>query len=99
MRVARRFVVSGRVQGVGFRYFTQDVARREGLTGLVRNLLDGRVEVLAEGDVASLTRLERAIRQGPSRARVERVEVDSVDPPGFHGFGVDQAPMDGPQGQ
>ena len=76
MRVARRFVVSGRVQGVGFRYFTQDIARREGLTGVVRNLPDGRVEVVAEGDDESLTRLEAALRRGPSHARVEHVDVD-----------------------
>jgi acylphosphatase len=88
MRVARRFVVSGRVQGVGFRYFTQDAARREGVAGLVRNLLDGRVEVLAEGDEEALRRLEQAIRRGPSRARVEHVEVDGVPPSGYVGFGV-----------
>jgi acylphosphatase len=76
MRGARRFLVSGRVTGVGFRYFTQDVARREGLTGVVRNLPDGRVEAIAEGDEASLTRLEVALRRGPSHARVEQVEVD-----------------------
>ena len=51
MRVARRYVVSGRVQGVGFRYFTQDTALHEGVTGWVRNLPDGRVEALVEGDV------------------------------------------------
>ena len=78
MRVARRFVVSGRVTGVGFRYFAQDVARREGLTGVVRNLPDGRVEAVAEGDVESLTRFEAAMRRGPSRARVEQVEVDAL---------------------
>jgi acylphosphatase len=88
MRVARRFLVSGHVQGVGFRYFTQDVARHEGLAGLVRNLLDGRVEVLAEGDAEALRRLEHAIRRGPSRARVERVVVDSVPPVGYVGFSV-----------
>ena len=80
MRVARRFVVSGRVQGVGFRYFTQDTARREGLTGVVRNLPDGRVEAVAEGDHESLDRFEAALRRGPSRARVEAVEIDSVPP-------------------
>ncbi|HEY9467214.1 MAG TPA: acylphosphatase, partial [Vicinamibacterales bacterium] len=48
MRVARRFVVSGRVQGVGFRYFTQDTAAREGVTGWVRNLPNGSVEALVE---------------------------------------------------
>jgi acylphosphatase len=82
MRGARRYLVSGRVQGVGFRYFTQDIATREGVTGLVRNLPDGRVEAIAEGDEESLTRFERALRRGPSHARVEQVEVDSLVPTG-----------------
>ena len=87
MRVARRFVVSGRVQGVGFRYFTQDIARREGLTGLVRNLHDGRVEIVAEGEVMAVDRLEAALRQGPPRARVDHVEVDALAPTvGYVGF-------------
>jgi acylphosphatase len=90
MRGARRFVVSGRVQGVGFRFFTQDIARREGLTGIVRNLADGRVEVVAEGDDESLTRLEAALRRGPSHARVETVEVDDLVASGrYLGFAVD----------
>jgi acylphosphatase len=89
MRVARRFVVSGRVQGVGFRYFTQDTARREGVTGWVRNLPDGRVEALAEGDADAVTRLERALRTGPRGARVDRVYVDDEDPTGkFATFSV-----------
>ena len=89
MRVARRFLVSGRVTGVGFRYFTQDVARREGVTGMVRNLPDGRVEVIAEGDQESLTRLEAALRRGPSRARVEEVGVDAVPVSGsYFGFAI-----------
>jgi acylphosphatase len=82
MRGARRFLVSGRVQGVGFRYFTQDIASREGVTGFVRNLPDGRVEAVAEGDEASLERLERALWRGPSHARVEQVDVDSLPPTG-----------------
>ena len=89
MRVARRFLVSGRVQGVGFRFFTQDIARREGVMGVVRNLSDGRVEIVAEGDDQSLERLEAAIRHGPSHARVEDVEVESVPPTGrYAGFAV-----------
>ena len=89
MRVARRFVVSGRVQGVGFRYFTQDRARLEGLTGVARNLPDGRVEIVAEGDEASLVRLERSIRRGPSHASVEHVEVDALAATGgYVGFTV-----------
>ena len=89
MRVARRYVVSGRVQGVGFRYFIQDIATREGLTGHVRNLPDGGVEVVAEGDEESLQRLEAALWRGPSHARVENVEVESTVPTGRHtGFRV-----------
>ena len=80
MRVARRFVISGRVQGVGFRYFAQDAARREGLHGYVRNHPDGTVEAVAEGESESLERFERAIRRGPSRSRVEHVIVDEVEP-------------------
>ena len=64
MRVARRFVITGRVQGVGFRYFTQDAALREGVTGWVRNLPDGGVEALAEGEAEAVTRLERAVDRG-----------------------------------
>lgn len=90
MRVARRFLVSGRVTGVGFRYFVQDVARREGITGFVRNLPDGRVEAVAEGDDESLTRLEMALRRGPPHARVEHVEVDAVPVSGrYLGFSIE----------
>ena len=89
-RIARRFVVSGRVTGVGFRYFTQDIARREGLIGVVRNLSDGRLEAIAEGDEESLTRFEAALRRGPSRARVEAVEIDALAPAGgYIGFTID----------
>jgi acylphosphatase len=84
MRIARRFVVSGRVQGVGFRYFTQDVALREGVTGYVRNLPDGRVEAHVEGELEAVTRVERAIRSGPGGARVEHVETDTLTPSGAY---------------
>jgi len=84
MRVARRYVISGRVQGVGFRYFTQDTAQREGVTGWVRNLPDGRVEALVEGEAEAVTRVERALRTGPRGARVDRVYVDEEDPTGSY---------------
>jgi acylphosphatase len=80
MRVARRFVVSGRVQGVGFRYFALDAARREGLHGYVTNHDDGTVEALAEGEAESVERFERALHRGPSKSRVEQVRVDDVEP-------------------
>jgi acylphosphatase len=82
MRVARRFVISGRVQGVGFRYFVHDAATREGVGGWVTNLFDGRVEAFVEGEQDAVTRVERAIRQGPASARVERVVVTDEDPSG-----------------
>ena len=76
MIVARRYVVTGQVQGVGFRFFTQDVARRENLRGYVRNLTDGRVETLATGDAEAVARFARAIRQGPPHADVTDMTID-----------------------
>lgn len=82
MKVARRYVIAGRVQGVGFRWFAHDAAAREGVHGWVRNLADGRVEVVAEGDAEAIDRLESAVRRGPPSARVERVEVEEQAPAG-----------------
>jgi acylphosphatase len=84
MRLARRFLISGRVQGVGFRWFAHDAATREGITGWVRNLPDGRVEALAEGEAEGIIRFERALRAGPRAARVERVDVASEEPSGAY---------------
>jgi acylphosphatase len=88
MRVARRFVIAGRVQGVGFRWFTHDAALREGLHGWVRNLADRTVEVVVEGDDESVDRLEIAVRRGPPAARVERVDVEDL-PPQFRTTGFE----------
>jgi acylphosphatase len=82
MRVARRFLISGRVQGVGFRYFVEEAASREGVHGWVQNLPDGRVEAAAEGEAAAVERFERAVRHGPRGARVDAVEVDAEAPTG-----------------
>ena len=82
MRVARRYTITGRVQGVGFRFFTEDRARREGLHGWVRNLVDGSVEIMAEGDAEAVERFERQVRHGPPGARIERIEVDHIAPVG-----------------
>jgi acylphosphatase len=90
MRVARRYVISGRVQGVGFRWFTQDAASREGVTGWVRNLADGRVEALVEGEAEAVTRVERALRTGPRGARVEDVVVDDEEPGGYRRFTIER---------
>ena len=65
--------VSGRVQGVGFRFFTIGCARSFGVTGWVKNLFDGRVEIEAEGEVANLKMFLDEIRIGPSHAHVSHV--------------------------
>jgi acylphosphatase len=77
MRLARQYLVSGRVQGVGFRWFVRRAASVEGLHGWVRNLPDGRVEIRAEGDAETLERFERQVRVGPPGAHVD--EVDTTD--------------------
>ena len=78
--IAKQVFFSGRVQGVGFRWFTHDVAAREGVHGWVRNLADGSVEVVAEGDHESVDRVEAAIRRGPAQARVADVETEEMPP-------------------
>ena len=84
MRIARRFVISGQVQGVGFRWFTKDLAVREGATGWVKNLPDGRVEALVEGDAEAVTRVERLLHTGPPGARVRTVNVIAEEPSGAY---------------
>jgi acylphosphatase len=74
MKHARLYLVEGRVQGVGFRFFVEEVARGLGLKGYVRNLADGRVEVYAMGERAVLARLRTQLEVGPRASRVERVE-------------------------
>jgi acylphosphatase len=80
--VSTRFLVSGMVQGVGFRWFVARHARALGLGGYARNLPDGRVEVVCGGAADALARLEDLLRAGPAHARVEEVErQDGVDEP------------------
>lgn len=72
-RVAKLFNVTGTVQGVGYRYFTQRVSARIGVTGYVKNLRDGRVEVYAIGSSSQLSRLRRELERGPHGASVSEV--------------------------
>lgn len=74
--------IVGRVQGVGYRYYSERQARRLGLTGWVRNLADGSVELVAEGEVAHLERLLQWCRQGPPSAAVENVDASWADATG-----------------
>ena len=80
MLVARRFVVTGRVQGVGFRWFVQELAAIEGVAGWVLNRPDGSVELVVQGDTESVQRIGAKIRRGPPGARVDHVEVADEPP-------------------
>ena len=89
MLIGRRYVVKGRVQRVGFRFFVEDAARRERILGYVRNRHDGSVEVVAEGDADAMQRFEMAVRRGPAGARVDDVDTVEVEPSSrFAGFRV-----------
>ena len=80
MEFARRYVVMGRVQGVGFRWFVENEASKLGVSGWVRNRQDGSVEVLASGTKAQLDSLYDVLRRGPRAARVDNVEVTEAVP-------------------
>jgi acylphosphatase len=86
-KTARRFVICGRVQGVGFRAFTQQAARSIGVTGWAQNLDNGDVEVHANGTPRRLDDFEARLRQGPRWSEVRSVtivEVEATDSSGFH---------------
>lgn len=81
--------ITGRVQGVGYRYFVRDVANALHITGWAANRYDGSVEVLAEGEREAISRFLQYCRRGPSLAHVEDMDVSWEEPTGdFTGFGV-----------
>ena len=81
MENAVHLIISGHVQGVGYRYWARSYAVRMGLRGWVRNLDDGRVELLAIGPAADLDRLVDACRLGPSSAAVSNVAMSDIQAP------------------
>jgi acylphosphatase len=86
MNMMQRFLVSGKVQQVGYRDYAVRSARALGLTGWVRNLRDGRVEILAEGEPDALAEFSDACRQGPPLARVNQVEALAAEERHVLGF-------------
>lgn len=80
--VAVRIVVTGRVQGVGFRWHVREAGRRESLAGWVRNLPDGSVELIARGDPGGVDRLQASVRAGPTGSIVESVNVEVTEAAG-----------------
>ena len=90
--LAKRFYVSGTVQGVGFRFFTERVAARLGISGYVKNTFDGRVEVYAVGNAAQLEALGNELRRGPRMAQVDQVTDDEAEllPSFSNGFTIER---------
>ncbi|MBM3791869.1 MAG: acylphosphatase [Acidobacteria bacterium] len=82
---AKHIIVHGMVQGVGFRWFVQRIGERLGLTGNVRNLPDGTVEIIVEGSGKKIEEFMREVSRGPSMSRVERLEVQDRKPSGRFG--------------
>jgi acylphosphatase len=87
---ARRYFVSGAVQGVGFRYFTQNAAEKLHVSGYVRNLFDGRVEVFAIGTPQQLVQFRALLERGPRFSSVTTVQEEnaSPDPQYENGFSI-----------
>jgi acylphosphatase len=90
-RETRRYVVSGRVQGVGFRWFVEGEAAQLGITGWVRNRDNGTVEVMATGTREQLNALHARLRQGPRAARVDEVAVSPAPFLEANSFGIQGA--------
>jgi acylphosphatase len=82
MKVARKFLISGMVQGVGYRFFAQRSAARHQVRGYVRNLDDGRVEALAEGDAKAVQAFLEDLTTGPTYSKVEDIEETVLEPNG-----------------
>jgi acylphosphatase len=90
-RIFRRYLVKGRVQGVGFRWYVEREAQLIGVGGWVRNRDDGVVEVLASGSDAQLGSLYDRLREGPRAARIDQVEVDDAAPfSGYQTFQIEE---------
>lgn len=87
--IARRFIVKGEVQGVGFRYFAMRAARQAGVAGTVRNLTDGNVEAIAEGAHAAVAEFRATLEQGPSYGHVTQVDETEMQLTGrYSGFEI-----------
>jgi acylphosphatase len=81
---AKRYIIRGRVQGVGYRYFAQGVAERLGVTGFVRNLPSGDVEVVGQADGSILELFKQELERGPWMSRVTEIIVSDVEPSGLY---------------
>lgn len=89
--IARRFYITGEVQGVGYRYFAQRSAARHQIRGYVKNLPDGRVEILAEAGEKAVNEFRHDLAAGPAAGRVTGIEELVVEPGGrYSSFRIDR---------
>ena len=84
MKVARKFTISGLVQGVGFRFFTQRSAARHQVLGYVKNLKNGSVEAYAEGSAETVEAFKQDLTAGPTYSKVEEIEELVLEPTGLY---------------
>ena len=89
--VAKKFLITGQVQGVGYRFFAQRAAARHQVLGHVKNCADGSVEVIAEGAPGEVEEFKKDLVTGPQWSRVEQVEEINVEPSGqYAGFRIER---------
>jgi acylphosphatase len=84
MTVAKKFLITGEVQGVGYRFFAQRAAARHQVRGHVKNCADGSVEVIAEGSAGEVEEFKKDLVTGPQWSRVAQVEEINVEPTGLY---------------
>ena len=90
-KVARKFLITGEVQGVGYRFFAQRAAARHQVLGYVRNCADGNVEAVAEGSPTDVEEFKKDLVTGPQWSRVDQVEEISAEPTGqYHSFRIER---------
>lgn len=88
--IARRFIIKGKVQEVGFRYYTVRTARSLGIVGAVKNLPDGTVEAIAEGSPGAMESFRRQLERGPAYAQVTSIDEVEIAPTGrYAGFDLE----------
>jgi len=90
-KIARKFLITGEVQGVGYRFFAQRAAARHQVLGHVRNCADGSVEVVAEGAASDVEEFKKDLTAGPTWSRVDQLEEINLDPSNqYSGFRIER---------
>lgn len=88
MKVSKLILIHGRVQGVGFRYFIQHTAKNLGIKGYVKNLADGTVEILAQGELLTVKKLKSEVIKGNGFSKVTRVDESNIETKEYSDFKI-----------